>query len=113
MSDSECNEPRSPKHANHGDKKFEFDPFALDKKYAKPELMGNFKIYFGKYKGKLFKEILDDWEYCEYIADLKDVKSNNLYLLQKYIKHEIDGPKTVVPEWARRTKKKVKQTRLS
>lgn len=101
MSDNEHTEPRTPKNALNGEKKFEFDAKALDRKYQNPALMDNFKVYFGKYKGKLFSEILKDYKYAEYIASLKDVKTNNLYLLQKYINFKMKQPKQKIPAWAK------------
>ena len=86
-------EPSTPTHASSTDKHYVFDPNGLDEKYKKPQLMSKFKVFFGKYKDKTFKDVLADKDYCEFLLSLEDIKTNNMYLLIRYIKHEIANTK--------------------
>jgi len=99
----ESTQPSTPTHASSTDKHYKFDPNSLDDKYKKPQLMSNFKVFFGKYKDKTFKEVLADQDYCDFLLSLEDVKTNNMYLLIRYIKHEYNKPKEQTPK--KKTKK--------
>lgn len=58
----------------------------LDIKYMYPHSMGNFSIFFGKYKESTFQEVLkDDPKYCHFILSSKPA-TNNMYLFQRYLK---------------------------
>jgi hypothetical protein len=62
----------------------------LDAKYTRPELMGKFTCYFGKYREKAtFVEVANDIEYTQWVMGV-DPKSSNMYLFQRFVKAQLD-----------------------
>ena len=56
----------------------------VDIRYPNPEKHGDFKVFFGKYKTMMFKDVLQDVGYSQFILGI-EAKSKNSYLLQRYL----------------------------
>ena len=85
-----------------------FDAAALDEKYPDASMLGGFKIYFGKFKGKTYDDAIKDIQYCRFVMRFENVKSNGIYLLRKYITLKIAPTDLLSPKKKRVFKAKPK-----
>ena len=56
----------------------------LDVRYNNPAKIGHLKIFFGKYRNFTFADVAKDKGYSTFVCGL-DAKSENVYLLQRYL----------------------------
>lgn len=72
----------------------------LDIKYQTPERCGNFKVFVGNYKDRTFREVAADKQYADWLLRQTGIRSNNIYLLQRYLHaiRDVDGNYNAVEE---------------